>query len=92
MNKINKFPCLIWPGGYDPKVPGQHIIKGPLTGWLFTDTVTQVDCPRCGCSAGYSCQTPKGRKTEFPHTERMLAFNVPDPSVYTRPITRIDSL
>lgn len=47
---------------------------GKLTGWMFTDAVAQVGCPKCGAVAGQSCCTPKGRKADPPHQERCKAL------------------
>lgn len=44
----------------------------PSTGWAFTDAVIQRDCPRCGCHAGFYCETPSGRKAWPPHPERVV--------------------
>jgi len=41
------------------------------TGFLFTDTRDEVDCPRCGAKAGDDCIQPKGRKQWPPHRERL---------------------
>jgi len=36
------------------------------------------DCPRCKAEKGYYCQTPKGRKTTKPHTERFMQLTSKD--------------
>ena len=67
LTPINKFPYL------DKK--GNRIIGGKLTGWVFSDAVRQTHCPKCQSSAGYHCQTPKGKQTWPPHTQRLQELN-----------------
>jgi protein-disulfide isomerase len=55
---------------------GKHAIGGNLTGWIFTDAVRQVSCPKCGSGAGYICETPKGRKAWPPHNDRVSTLSV----------------
>jgi hypothetical protein len=50
-------------------------VKEPLTGWALTDAYKQVDCPRCGSTAGEFCRTPKGRKAWPTHTERLTVLH-----------------
>lgn len=65
------------------------------SGWMFTDAVQMVDCPKCGQDVGFNCRTPGGRKTRTPHGERVVAlqqlpsFNIED---YTGKSTTIDEL
>lgn len=40
------------------------------TGWIFTDAVALLSCPKCGSSAGYHCESAKGRKVWPPHSAR----------------------
>jgi hypothetical protein len=40
------------------------------SGWMFTDAVAAMDCPKCGAKFGLNCKTPKGRKAWPPHGER----------------------
>lgn len=45
------------------------------TRWMNTDCVRWVDCPKCGVSAGFSCETPGGRKyANGPHGDRLQNF------------------
>jgi hypothetical protein len=44
------------------------------TGFLFTNAVQKMACPKCGASSGYPCATPKGRRAKFPHTERIAKY------------------
>lgn len=54
----------------------------PMTGWLFTDTRNHTTCPRCNAKPAEQCKQPSGRKTKYPHTERVKAFQPYDPKVY----------
>lgn len=42
--------------------------------FLFTEATQKVDCPRCKERAGSYCRSPKGRKTDYPHGERVQAL------------------
>lgn len=54
---------------------GSHVVNGTLTGLPYTDTVLQVACPHCKCSAGYHCERPKGGQQVFPpHSKRIKAY------------------
>lgn len=44
------------------------------TGFIFSDAVVRVGCPKCGSDAGYHCQTPRGRKAWPPHNPRIAAL------------------
>ena len=41
---------------------------------MFTSTVKDADCPRCGAKKGEDCRTPKGRKTWPPHNDRIQTY------------------
>ena len=41
---------------------------------LFTDARNYATCPRCGAAPGDPCQTPKGRRTPYPHDDRVGAL------------------
>jgi len=43
------------------------------SGWMITDAVNWVSCPKCGSRPGHGCQTPKGRKVNC-HGERVQAL------------------
>lgn len=43
----------------------------PLTGWMYTDTVNQVKCPKCGADTENDCVSAKGRKVWPPHQARL---------------------
>lgn len=59
-----------------------------LTGWMFTDAVNQVACPKCGSPPTEKCRTPKGRKAWPPHMERCAAVQKVAPlSTWQRGIT-----
>jgi hypothetical protein len=63
------------------KIRGGHVPKGPLTGWIFSDAVLQIKCPRCKSTEGYCCERPKGRQAWPPHVERIRLFYKLFPSV-----------
>lgn len=44
----------------------------PSTGWAFSDAIIQRPCPKCGCSAGFYCEVPSGRKRTAPHNARVI--------------------
>ena len=44
------------------------------SGWQFTNTTQLTACPRCGAEPGKYCHSPKGRKTNTPHCERVKLF------------------
>lgn len=48
--------------------------KKPLTGYIYADSHHHTDCPRCGSPAGVNCVTPKSRRAEAPHYERIQSF------------------
>lgn len=70
---MNKHKHIGWTT--DDPTP-RHIIGGPLTGWMFSDATRQCKCPKCGSDPGYECETPKGYKAKYPHSER-LAYLTP---------------
>lgn len=37
----------------------------------FTEAVKQVACPRCKSAAGTTCVTPKGKRVDPPHAQRV---------------------
>jgi len=41
---------------------------------IFTQTIREVNCPKCGAIPNESCKTPKRKKTNSPHGERCLAY------------------
>lgn len=58
-----------------------------LTGWMYTDAVNQVDCPKCKAVATQYCRTPKGRKAWPPHGERVQEVQKKFPaSTWTRSV------
>lgn len=50
---------------------GNHIVKGSLTGWLYSDAVRQNKCSKCGSEPGFHCETPKNKKAWPPHSQRL---------------------
>jgi len=70
---VNKHEYIGWTID-DPT--SRHIVGGPLTGWIFSDTNRQVKCPLCNSDPGYYCETPTGRKVKggVPHSERVQEF------------------
>lgn len=49
------------------------------SGWMFTDAVQRVGCPNCTAKAGEVCRLPAGRKSRYPHRERLDALRaLPD--------------
>jgi hypothetical protein len=51
--------------------PGQ--LK-PWSGASSTDTRNNTTCPKCKAEPGNPCRSPSGKKTEYPHGERMQEF------------------
>jgi len=43
------------------------------SGWMITNAVNWMSCPRCGALPGVRCLTPKGRVTNC-HGERTSAL------------------
>lgn len=60
----NQFPQLGLNGKPFPK-------SSIPTGWIYTDCVALKACPKCASSAGFYCESPKGRKVWPPHSARM---------------------
>lgn len=46
--------------------------EGEATGLAFSDAIIQRPCPKCGCSAGFYCEVPSGRKRTAPHNARVI--------------------
>lgn len=44
------------------------------SGWLYTDAIHMIDCPKCGQISGSRCRTPMGRINKTPHKERVSAL------------------
>lgn len=59
---------------YDPR----------FTGWMHTDAVKHMDCPRCQEKAGDRCRQPSGRLTDPPHNERCMALTAKFGDAYWR--------
>jgi len=49
-------------------------VGASISGWMYTDATNLAVCPRCGCLEGEVCRTPKGRKCNKPHDERVSAL------------------
>lgn len=58
----------------DPNTCKQKI-GGKYSGWGYTDATTHADCPKCGSTKGFYCETPKGKIASHPHTQRLEALN-----------------
>lgn len=39
--------------------------------FLFSHAMADTTCPKCGCSGGFYCETPQGKKVVRPHKERL---------------------
>lgn len=67
MSTLNRHPYSGWTT--DNPQPRQCV--GEPSGWAYSDAVRLHLCPRCGSSAGFHCQTDKGRKAWPPHSDRI---------------------
>ena len=41
------------------------------TGWIHTDAIAFVPCPRCKARSGRRCYSPSGRPCVYPHKARI---------------------
>jgi len=65
---MNKHKYIHVRGLYAGKTPPvDHI-----TGWAFSDAVGRRACPKCGCDAGFHCESPAGRRVWPPHSDRIV--------------------
>lgn len=39
--------------------------------WAYTLARTNHNCPRCGAARDLPCRMPSGRKSQYPHQDRM---------------------
>lgn len=46
-----------------------------ISKFSWTQTVREMDCPKCQQKAGMYCRQPKGRKQWPPHGERSRAYH-----------------
>jgi hypothetical protein len=56
------------PGG-DFEVYNDVDINKP-TGFMITDAILYLECPRCHSKPRFVCRTPSGKKTKFVHADR----------------------
>ncbi len=53
----------------------EELAKEGITKFSWTQTVRDVDCPKCKQKKGDQCRQPKGRKAWPPHVERITAYS-----------------
>jgi len=76
---------------------GEDRFMTTYTGWINTDAVNLINCPKCKQPKGVMCQMPSGRKASIPHIERRLELLVIHPGAkdcFTKRIqsSRVDDL
>lgn len=60
------------------------------SGWEYTDANRFVSCPKCDMGPGDRCRTPKGRKAEIPHFERLIRLRKISPITnYQMPVESV---
>lgn len=64
---MNRFPYTQTTGEYKGRTPPPEFSSG----WSFSDAVIKHDCPKCGSTHGFYCESPAGNKVWPPHGARV---------------------
>lgn len=68
----------------DPVIVRTRFKSIEYSGWLNTDAVNLVSCPRCGSKPGENCKSPKGRRAFSPHGERTRQLRAEHPKAWEK--------